>query len=268
MKNQIKEMKKTEENAAKKLEMLEKQSNYIRSRANSQLGKETDSLEGVWQVIKDLKEKMSMIQESVEEGANEKYKELSQSVFDKDNEYIKLLDESDSKLREVRSDFRRELKELKERHKSSYAELMTELDSLKLEKVEFLRKINELEVEKHTSSLNSQKAKIYSDQNENLKKELKTREENTKLEQEVLIDFMKQIEEKESMKNSFESKFKEIKKKFIDMQTKLQEAHNSVAGKKKLTDKEYHEFYTKVTDSTKLLLNVIDSDQRSTIHRK
>lgn len=271
LKNQIKEMKRTEENAAKKLEMLEKQSSYMRSRASSATGfksQDTDSLEGVWQVVKDLREKMAAIQESVEEGVNEKCKELNFSVIEKDNEYIKLLEESDSKLRQVKADFRKELRELKEKHKASHSALMGEVDALKLEKVDFLRKINELEAEKQNSNLNAHKAKILADQNRDLKENIKTKEENMTLDKEVLEDFVKQIEERDSARASYESKFKEIRKKSKETYEKLMGIFQTVTTKKKLYEKDIQELYHRVIEQIKGLIQVANSDTRSTLIKR
>lgn len=273
LKNQIKEMKRTEENAAKKLEMLEKQSTYIRSRASSAMvagfkGQDTDSLEGVWHAVKDIREKMTSIQESVEEGVNDKCKELNISVIEKDNEYIKLLEESDAKLRQVRVDFRKELRELKEKQKSNNASLVAEIDTLNFEKVDFLRKINELEAEKQNSNLNAHKAKVISEQNEYLKDNIKAKEENMTLDKEVLEDFVKQIEERDSARATYESRFKEIRKKSREAYDKLVVIFQTVTTKKKMYEKDIQELYHKVIEQVKGVVQVANSDIRATLLKK
>lgn len=272
LKSQLKEMKNAEENNTKKLEMLERQSNYIRSRTSSAMtaGKlgDSDNLEGVWQIVKDIREKMNIIQESVEDGVNEKYKELNMSVIEKDNELIKLLEESDSKLREIKGEFRRELKELKEKHKMIFSNMSSELDSLKLEKVEFLKKVNELEMEKQNANLNFQKVKILLEQNDHLKKELKNKEENMTIDKEVLSDFVKQIEERETIKLGFEERLKEFKKKAKECQEKLTGIFQSVASKKKMSDKEIQEFIEKITSQVNTVVQVTEDTNRTTFRKK
>lgn len=265
-------MKQAEENASKKLEMLERQSNYMRSRTSSAMsaGKlgDGDSLEGAWQIIKDIREKMTVIQETVEEGVNEKCKELNISVIEKDSEFIKLLEESDSKVREMKNDFRREVKELKEKHKFAVSNLSSELDSLKLEKVDYMKKVNELEMEKQGANLNSQKVKILLEQNYDLKKELKNKEENMTLDKEVLSDFVKQIEERETIKLGFEEKLKEIKKKGIDCQEKLAVYFQTVATKKKLNDREIQELIEKVNGQFKTVIVSMMEDTNRMSNKK
>lgn len=265
-------MRQNEENASKKLEMLERQSNYMRSRTSTamSMGKLTDSdnLEGVWQIVKDIREKMNVIQETVEEGVNEKYKELSISVIEKDSEFIKLLEESDSKLREIKNDFRRELKELKERHKLAYANLSSELDSLKLEKVDFMKKVNELEMERQNANLNVQKVKILLEQNDFLKRELKNKEDNMTLDKEVLSDFVKQIEERETVKLGLEEKFKDIKKKAKDCHEKLNTLFQTVTTKKKMNEKEIQEFIEKVNTQVVSVIQVTEDSSKITSKKK
>ena len=268
LKSQLKEMKLAEENATKKLEILERQSNYMRSRTSSAMtaGKvaEADNLEGVWQIVKEIREKMMVIQEAVEDGVNEKYKELNMSVIEKDNELIHLLEESDTKLREMKAGFRKELKELKEKHKFAFSNISSEMDSLKLEKVEFLKKINELEMERQNASLNSQKVKILLEQNDFLKKELKNKEENMTIDKEVLTDFVQQIEEKETIKLGLEEKFKEIKKKGKEAQDKLASLFGTTGTKKKMNDKEIQEFIEKVTAQVNAVVQLTDENTRTT----
>lgn len=272
LKQQLKEMKAAEENASKKLELLERQSNYMRSRTSSAMtsGKisDTDNLEGVWQIIKDIREKMTTIQETVEEGVNEKCKVLNMSVVEKDNELITLLEESDAKLREMKNDFRREMKELKEKHKLTIMNLSAELDSLKLEKVDFLKKVNELEVERQGANLNNQKVKILLEQNSDLKKELKNKEDNMTLDKEVLSDFVKQIEDRETVKLSLEEKMKEIKRKGIDCKEKLAALFQTATSKKKLNEKEIQEFVEKINAHFSAIFITMEENNRMTMKKK
>lgn len=272
LKQQLKEMKAAEENASKKLELLERQSNYMRSRTSSAMtsGKisDTDNLEGVWQIIKDIREKMTIIQETVEEGVNEKCKVLNMSVVEKDNELITLLEESDAKLREMKNDFRREMKELKEKHKLTIMNLSAELDSLKLEKVDFLKKVNELEVERQGANLNNQKVKILLEQNSDLKKELKNKEDNMTLDKEVLSDFVKQIEDRETVKLSLEEKMKEIKRKGIDCKEKLAALFQTATSKKKLNEKEIQEFVEKINAHFSAIFITMEENNRMTMKKK
>lgn len=265
-------MKQAEENAAKKLELLERQSNYMRSRASSAVstGKmtENDNLEGVWQIIKEIREKMTSLQETIEEGVIEKCKELNMSVIEKDNELLKLLEESDNKMREMKNDFRKEIKELKEKHKLAVSSLSAELDSLKLEKVDFMKKVNELEMERQGANLNSQKVKILLEQNNDLKKELKNREENMVFEKDVISDFVKQIEDGKAVNSGFEDKLKEIKKKGIDCQEKLAILFQTVTSKKKLNDKEIQDLIEKVNGHVKSVIMVMDDNSRMSSKKK
>ena len=109
---------------------------------------QSDNLEEVWSIVRDMKDKLDKLRANVEEGINDRCKDLNFSVIEKDNELSRLLSETDAKLRDLRNEFRKEVKELKTKHKTESSEMSQEIDNLKVEKLELMRKINTLELQR------------------------------------------------------------------------------------------------------------------------
>ena len=109
---------------------------------------QSDNLEEVWSIVRDMKDKLDKLRANVEEGINDRCKDLNFSVIEKDNELSRLLSETDAKLRDLRNEFRKEVKELKTKHKAESSEMSQEIDNLKVEKLELMRKINTLELQR------------------------------------------------------------------------------------------------------------------------
>lgn len=107
-----------------------------------------DSLEEVWSIVRDMKDKLDKLRSSVENGINDRCKDLNFSVIEKDNELQRLLNETDTKLRDLRNEFRKEMKDSKLKHKTESSEMSQEIDNLKVEKLELMRKINTLELQR------------------------------------------------------------------------------------------------------------------------
>ena len=280
---QIKDLRKGEENTQKRIELLEKEKNFIRNRTGSMYTKQSnaisefpisqntvassatsglESLQEVWMIIDDVKQKMEKIKVSIEDGVHEKFRELNVSVIEKDNELIKLLTETDNKIREIKNEYRNEFKKLREAKRQEFAELTAEIDELKLEKVELLKKINIIELDNQNNMVNIQKVKALTEQNEILKKELIAIQSNGALDKEVISDFVKQIEEREAMRANLQDKFKEQKRKIEESSHRVLRMMQMLLArhvKKKFTDKEVQEFMdNKLTnDEAKLVLTNI-----------
>ena len=125
---------------------------------------QSDNLEEVWSIVRDMKDKLDKLRANVEEGINDRCKDLNFSVIEKDNELSRLLSETDAKLRDLRNEFRKEVKELKTKHKTESSEMSQEIDNLKVEKLELMRKINTLELQRQNSILNEQRVGILTSQ--------------------------------------------------------------------------------------------------------
>ncbi len=281
--SQIKDMRKGEENTQKRIELLEKEKNIIRNRTGSVYSKQSnaiselavshntltsnasssiENLEEVWMIIDDVKQKMEKIKVSIEDGVHEKFKELNVSVIEKDNELIKLLTETDNRIREVKNEYRNEFKKLREAKRQEFAELSAEIDQLKLEKVELLKKINIIELDNQNNLVNVQKLKAFTEQNEGLKKEILAVQSNGVLDKEVISDFVKQIEEREAMRANLQDKFKDQKRKIEESSNRIIKMMQMLLArhvKKKHSDKEVQEFMdSKLTaDEAKIVMNAV-----------
>lgn len=280
---QIKDLRKAEENTGKRIELLVKEKNFMRNRTGSMYLKpnnttsensvsqnsissnaasSVESLEEVWMIIEDVKDKMEKIKVSIEDGVHEKFKELNVSVIEKDNELIKILTETDNKIRELKNEYRNEIKKLKEAKRQEFTELTGEIDELKLEKVELLKKINIIELDNQNNQVNIQKIKALTEQNENLKRELLAVQTNGTLDKEVISDFVRQIEERESMRANLQDKFKEQKRKIEDSCERVVKMLQMLLArhvKKKYSDKEVQEYMDSrlTADEAKLVMSGI-----------
>lgn len=267
LRTQIKDLKKNEEEYLKRIENLEKQNSLQRTRTGSSslsssfvgdsLGNSVsgisngDTLEEVWFAVKDITAKMDKIRTNIEKGSESKMKEIQNSLFSKENELFLAMNETDRKVREVKFEQRKEIKELRTKHREEISALNGELDNLKQEKISLLRKINELSLEKQTNILTTQKLKIANEQSEQMKKDLIRNESASSLDKEVIRDFMKQIEEKESMKANYEIKLSDMKRRYADSRSSLILAFRAALRRyvsKKGSDSELSEAYERLAE--------------------
>ena len=288
---QIRDLRKNEDNILKKIELVEKEKNFMRNRTGSLYSKTSiasdpsqsgnnmtsmsptcESLEEVWLIIKDVKEKMDKLKNSIQDGIDQKYKDLNVSVIEKDNEMVQLLTETDMRLRELKNECRNEIRKLKQEKKQEISELTQEVDDLKFEKVDLLKKINILELDNQNNQLNVQKLKIITEQLESIKKDLDLKKQNMTLDQEVIGEFVKQIEERESMKADLEEKYRDRVKRINESRERLVRMFQMILGKqikKKYTDKEIQEYFDQrlTEEEGNMVLNVI-SDYKLSLKKK
>ena len=267
LKAQNRDMKRNEDTYSKKLEMMEKQNSFIRSRnagsvlssigtlggdsISGTLGGGGDGLEEVWLIVKDVKDKMDKLKESIEEGVHEKCKDLTQSVLEKDNELVKLLQETDNKVREMNSSYRKEIQDIKKRHKAEVDDFESQIEALKTEKITYLKKIKDLELKSENTSLAHQQIKTLTDQIEGLTKDLKSKDDHSLMYRDTVMSFVKQIEEQEVVSATLESKLKESKKRQAESQDRIIRAFHTIMNKvvrKKASDKEVSECLDRLTD--------------------
>jgi chromosome segregation ATPase len=264
------------------MENLEKQFSYLRSKGtrstnalsgnNSGMGNDLgsthssmngslagDSLEEIWFVVLDMKEKMDQVKSSFQSGSDEKYKELTTALQDKELELNRLMSQHDTKLREAKAESRSEIQELKRKHRVEAERLEADVDKLKKEKLDLLRKIRELEIEKGNAAINSQRALQLQDQVTSLQLELRLKEETRLMDQQAIIEFVQQTEQSQTSKANLEDKYRELKKKAMESRERVVKAFNMVISKlhrKKATDKELQDVFDKLPeDEYKIILS-------------
>lgn len=272
--NQNRELKKNEESLQKKMETLEKQFSYLRSKGprttnpitsgnNSTVGEMAsthssmngsqagESLEEIWSVVIDMKEKMEQIKGSFQNGTDEKYKELTLTLNEKELELTKIISQYDTKVRETKAESRSEVQELKRKHRAELERLEGDVDKLKREKLDLMRKIRELEMEKSSAVINSQKATHLQDQVNSLQLELRLKEETRVLDQQVIIEFVQQTEQSQTSRANLEDRYRDFKKKAVESRERIVKAFNLVISKvyrKKASDKELQEYFDKLAE--------------------
>lgn len=271
--NQNRELKKNEETLQKKMETLEKQFSYLRSKGprtanplsgnNSMVGDNAsthssmngsqagESLEEIWSVVIDMKEKMEQIKGSFQNGTDEKYKELTLALNEKELELTKIISQYDTKVRDTKAESRSEVQELKRKHRAELERLEGDVDKLKREKLDLMRKIRELEMEKSSAVINSQKATHLQDQVNSLQLELRLKEETRVLDQQVIIEFVQQTEQSQTSRANLEDRYRDFKKKAVESRERIVKAFNLVISKiyrKKASDKELQEYFDKLAD--------------------
>ena len=113
--------------------------------------------------------------------------------------------------------------------------------------------------------------KILNTQLDQVKQILKSKDENTSLDKEVIGEFVKQIEQSETSKANFEDKYKDIKRKSTESRDRLAKMlHLIVAklSKKKVSDKDLQDQFDKLTDEeTKIVLAIAD-ESKITLKRR
>ena len=219
----------------------------------------------------DMKEKMEQIKGSFQNGSDEKYKELSNAVQEKELELNKIISQYDTKLRDTKAESRSEVQELKRKQRAELERLEGDVDKLKKEKLDLLRKIRELELEKGNAAINSQKAIHLQEQVATLQLELKLKEETRLMDQQVMIEFVQQTEQSQTSKANLEDRYREHKKRAIESRERIVKAYNLVISKvyrKKATDKELQEMFDKLPEDEYKIIMGHCEDLKLAVKRK
>lgn len=241
LKAQIRDLMRSEETTRKRLDVAEKQSNFMRkntrgpgdspfhsmkSGGSGGGGFEAtvkglslassgsmEDLSEVWMVFNDVKEMMLKIKQDVEEGVTKKEIELTESLLEKENDIMKQLNESEDRIRELRSQFRIELKEAKMKFSKELSDLSSESEMLKEKNDMLTKKCADLETQLKISQLSDERVKALAENIDALKKNQKTQDDLVKMERAVIEGLASQVEDKENKRAEVQFKYDSVSKK-------------------------------------------------------
>lgn len=181
-------------------------------------------LQEVYDIIQDIEQKLDNLRELMKDGFSERGKSLSESIMVKDNELLDLIQENDTRLREVKSEANETVKMLKVRQDKETKRLKDENNDLMMEKLDLIKKIGEYKSK--LVLMESLKTKLAQSDViiRELEEQVNSKAELISTQEQVITTFVKQIQEKDSLRAEFEyrySKLKDLKKNFLNSRERI-----------------------------------------------
>lgn len=254
IKNQLAFRDKDIANLQDKMKKIQKSQKMFKRVRSFNLDADDDGLKETWEYIAEVRDMVEKFAKDIQNGFSERNRFLSESILEKDNEVFQAMQDSETKIRQLKRENNTAKKSLELEYESKIEQLKSKIQTQNSEILTLNRKIMELEQREVKLKANQNKIESLNQLIASLKREKETKEELIKTDNQVITSFMKQVEQIQKMKFDLEQRnrhFLKWKKEHKEDKVKLHSLYQQVLLRfvKKKKDDEIKKCFYKLREA-------------------